>query len=143
MDREKIKESDKQYQKLSEDHFVELGWNEPEKRDDLVIKSSKPFKEVMAANAKGTTVYELIDMYGGVDGVERAFPGTSAMYGDATDMPETFSPEQLENMAQKMNDYAKVLREQEKEKNPGGDPAPKGDEKGKTVDGSNPEPEVK
>lgn len=144
MEQEKIKQSDAKYHELSKDNFVELGWNDPEKRDDLVIVSSKPFKEVMEANAKGTRVYELIDMYGGVDNVSKVFPGTNSMYGDCTDMPETFSPEQLENMAAKMSAYAKALKEQEGTNNPEGDPAPKGDEKGKTgEDGSNPEPEVK
>lgn len=140
MDKEKIKLSDEQYQKLCKDHFVELGWNDPEKKDFLVVVSSKPFKEVMSANAKGTTIYELIDLYGGVDGVQKVFPGTSSMYGDATDMPETFSPEQLENMAQKMNEYAKVLRE--KETNPA--PEVKEDSKGENEQtGSVTEQEVK
>ena len=144
METEKIKKSDKEYHKLSEDHFVELGWNDPEKRDYLVIVSSKPFKEVMEANAKGTRVYELIDMYGGVDNVSKVFPGTNSMYGDCSDMPETFSPEQLENMAAKMSAYAKVLKEQEETKTPEGDPQPKGDDKGKTPEnGSVTEPEVK
>lgn len=141
MTQEKIKISDEEYHKLCKTHFVELGWNDPEKKDFLVVVSSKPFKEVMEANAKGTRVYELIDLYGGVDGVEKVFPGTASMYGDCSDIPETFSPEQLENMATKMNEYAKFMRENEQ--NPASAPEQKGDEKGKTDDGSNPEPEVK
>lgn len=111
MEQEKIKLSDEQYEKLSQDYFIELGWNDPEKKDSLVIVSKKPFKEVMAANAKGTTIYELIDLYGGVDGVQKVFPGTSSMYGDSTGVPEMFSPEELENMAHKMSEYAKTLKE--------------------------------
>lgn len=142
MTQEKIKLSDEEYQKLIKDHFVELGWNDPEKKDYLVIVSSKPFKEVMAANAKGTTVYELIDLYGGVDGVQKVFPGTSSMYGDATDLPEMFSPEQLENMAEKMSEYAKLLKEQ-KGASPVAEEA-KEDKKGENQEtGSNPEQEVK
>lgn len=128
MEQEKIKISDEEYQKLIKTHFVELGWNDPEKKDFLVIVSSKPFKDVMAANAKGTTIYELIDLYGGVDGVQKVFPGTSSMYGDCTGMPETFSPEQLEHMAEKMNEYAKFMRENEQ--NPAPANEQKGDEKG-------------
>lgn len=140
MTQEKIKINDEEYHKLCQTHFVELGWNDPEKRDFLVVVKAKPFKEVMEANAKGTRVYELIDLYGGVDNVEKVFPGTSSIFGDCTDMPETFSPEQLERMAEKMNEYAKMLKEKE---DPSANPEPKGDEKGKTGDGSNPEPEVK
>lgn len=142
MEQEKIKLSDAQYQELCKTHFVELGWNDPEKKDFLVIVSKKPFKDVMAANAKGTTVYELIDMYGGVDGVEKAFPGTSAMYGDASGLPETFSPEQLENMAAKMTEYAKMLKEKE---NASAAPSEqKEDNKGENGNnGSVTEPEVK
>lgn len=140
MEQERRQITDEEYHKLCETHFVELGWNDPEKRDFLVVVSSKPFKEVMEANSKGTRVYELIDLYGGVDNVEKVFPGTASMYGDCTGMPETFSPEQLENMAAKMNEYAKVLRQKE---NPSANSEPKGDEKGKTGDDSNPNQEEK
>lgn len=141
MKQEKLKISDEEYHKLCQDNFVELGWNDPEKKDFLVVVSFKPFKEVMEANAKGTRVYELIDLYGGVDGVQKVFPGTASMYGDCSGMPETFSPEQLEHMAEKMNEYAKFMRENENK--PGTANEHKGDEKGKTEDGSNIEPEVK
>lgn len=143
MDKEnRQKISDEEYQKLAQTHFVELGWNDPEKKDYLVIVSSKPFKEVMAANAKGTTIYELIDLYGGVDGVQKAFPGTSAMYGDASNMPEMFSPDQLEHMAQKMSEYAKVLRENQ---TPSEGESQKEDNKGENTENSSvtPEQEVK
>lgn len=143
MDKEnKQKISDEEYQKLCQTHFVELGWNDPEKKDYLVIVSSKPFKEVMAANAKGTTIYELIDLYGGVDGVQKAFPGTSAMYGDASYMPEMFSPDQLEHMAQKMSEYAKVLRENQ---TPSEAEPQKEDHQGENTENSSvtPEQEVK
>lgn len=134
MEQKKIKISDEEYHKLCQTHFVELGWNDPEKKDYLVIVSYKPFKEVMEANAKGTRVYELIDLYGGVDNVEKVFPGTSSMYGDCTGFPETFSPEQLEHMAEKMNEYAKFMRE--KEQNPASAPEQKGDHKGENEENS-------
>jgi len=67
-----------------------LGWHDINLRDYLVVTDYKLKSEVMNARAKGTTVYELIDLYGGVDNVSEAFSAKNeaSLYGDGTLYPE-------------------------------------------------------
>lgn len=67
-----------------------LEWHDAQKRDYLVITSEQKESEVLAARAKGTTIYEIIDIYGGIDEVTAAYAGKEAyaIYDDVSDMPE-------------------------------------------------------
>lgn len=66
-----------------------LGWHDEAKKDYLVVVDYKKKNEVMNARAKGTTIYELIDIYGGVDNVSEAFSAKdNAVYADVSNMPE-------------------------------------------------------
>lgn len=71
-------------------YIFTLKWHDQEKRDYLIVADAQPRSEVMAARAKGTTVYELIDIYGGVDAVSEAFSAKNEemLYQDTTAIPE-------------------------------------------------------
>lgn len=74
-------------------YIFTLKWHDQEKRDYLIVADAQPRSEVMAARAKGTTVYELIDIYGGVDAVSEAFSAKNEemLYQDTTGIPEMCS----------------------------------------------------
>lgn len=64
-----------------------LKWNDESKRDELLISDVLNEKEVMKARAKGTTPYELIKLYGGIDEVSTAF-ANKGVFADVSDVPE-------------------------------------------------------
>ena len=130
--------SDEKYSETSKTHFCTLCWDDLDKKGNLVIQSKQPIKEVMAARAKGTTPYELIDLYGSAKGVSEAFPDRGGQYGDFSDVPEMFNQEAIDRIQAKMQAQLESAIQEELAKQKGNDPAPapaaggsgsKGDEK--------------
>lgn len=96
--------------KYGDPKFIQsLSWHDYDKRDYLIVKDNQKRSDVMNARAKGTTVYELIDIYGGVDAVTEAFAGNNnGVYGDSTNIPEMANEESYQSM---LNDLALKIKE--------------------------------
>lgn len=94
-------------------YIFTLGWHDEKLRDYLVVVDYKKKDEVMAARAKGTTVYELIDIYGGVDEVSAAFSNkqNAAVYGDVSNLPEFANDESYNNLVEQLNTLTKQVEE--------------------------------
>lgn len=60
-------------------YIFDVRWHDEKERDYLVVVDAKPESEVMNARAKGTNVYDLLEMYGGIDEVEKVFTSKGVM----------------------------------------------------------------
>lgn len=104
-------------------YIFELGWHDEAKKDYLIVKDYKLKSEVMNARAKGVTIYELIDIYGGVDNVSEAFSKkeNEALYADVSQFPEMASDDsylafeaQLKGLQAKLDELKKPTPTEEK-----------------------------
>lgn len=98
-------------------YIFTLAWHDEAKKDYLIIKDYKLKDEVMNARAKGTTIYELIDIYGGVDNVTEAFSAKDAVYGDTTAIPEMANDESYNLMLQQLQAKLDELKAQQPTQN--------------------------
>lgn len=94
-------------------YIFTLGWHNEKERDYLVVVDYKKKDEVMAARAKGTTIYELIDIYGGVDEVSVAFSNkqNAAVYGDVSNLPEFANDESYNNLVEQIKTLTKQIED--------------------------------
>lgn len=71
-------------------YTFELSWHDERLKDYLVVTGCTKTKDIMKARAKGSTIYEIIDMYGGIDEVTAAYSvkEAQAVYADVSDVPE-------------------------------------------------------
>lgn len=96
-------------------YTFELQWHDIAKKDELVVTGVHKTREIMNARAKGTTIYEIIDMYGGIDEVTAATQGQAekAVYADVSDVPDFANDEAYEKI---INDLAKAVAAQQAQK---------------------------
>ena len=90
--------------------ICDLSWHDEAKRDYLVVTNANKFKDVMNARAKGTTVYELINLYGGIDNVTQAF-AERGIYDDVSDVPEFGNDESYEAIINRLQNQINQLSE--------------------------------
>lgn len=90
----------------------ELQWHDAKVKDYLIVTGCKKISEIMNARAKGTTVYEIIDMYGGIDEVTAAYAGNEnkAVYADVSNVPEFADDSAYDSIIQ---DLAKAVAAQQ------------------------------
>lgn len=71
-------------------YTFDLAWHDESKRDYLVVVDAKKTSEIMNQRSKGTTIYDMINIYGGIDNVTAAFSDREreALFDDVSDMPE-------------------------------------------------------
>lgn len=110
------------YAEVVKFNIVTLAWKDPDKKDELIIKDKKPFKDEMAARAKGTTIYELIDAFcpskepdAVKERISSVFPEKpGAHYGDYSKTPEFFNDEVVKELQDDVNAYIKQKCEEKK-----------------------------
>lgn len=110
---QQIADSAKEYfDALQAGYICTLNWHDAEKHDFLIVTKKEKAVDVYAAEAKGQTPYELIQIYGGVDGVQAAFPGDGTQgYGDFTQNPEIINEESLQKLANDLNGYIEQAKQ--------------------------------
>lgn len=98
-------------------YIFDVRWHDEKERDYLIVVDAKPEREIMNARAKGTTVYELLDMYGGIDEVEKVFTNKGVM-ADVSATPQfanDFEYQGIINNLQKQLDEIKASASAKKE----------------------------
>ncbi|QCS36273.1 hypothetical protein [Capybara microvirus Cap1_SP_206] len=95
-------------------YIFDIGWNDESKKDFLIIKGAQPFNEVMDKRAIGTTLYELIDRYGGVDECSAAF-SEGGVYADVVGTPEFGNNESYAAVLHQLKDQLSKLEEANKQ----------------------------
>lgn len=92
-----------------------LAWHDEVKKDYLIVTNAVKTADIMNARAKGTTVYEIIDMYGGIDEVTAAYAGNeaNAVYADASDVPEFAGDEAYDQVIKNLAKAVAAVQAQE------------------------------
>lgn len=104
-------------------YIFTLGWKDESKKDELVVIDYQLKSEVMNARAKGTRVYELIDIYGGVDKVSEAFSAkNNGVYADVSNYPQFSNDEEmsplLEQLQKEIDDLKAKQAQQQAQQQP-------------------------
>ena len=104
-------------------------WHDEAKRDDLIVADAKPFAEVMNARAKGTTIYEMIDQFGGIDNLTQvlAVKEAEAVYADVSDVPEMANDAEYAGVLKKLQAQIDELKKSSKVEEKVEDPKTEGD----------------
>ena len=94
-----------------------------------IVADAKPFAEVMNARAKGTTIYEMIDQFGGIDNLTQvlAVKEAEAVYADVSDVPEMANDAEYAGVLKKLQAQIDELKKSSKVEEKVEDPKTEGD----------------
>lgn len=98
-------------------YIFDVRWHDERERDYLVVVDAKPENEVMNARAKGTSVYELIEMYGGIDEVENVFTD-KGVYADVSVTPQFGNDEEYVGIINNLQAQLDALKASASDKTP-------------------------